>query len=118
MEYRHLTEGERYQIEALSKVKKSPAAIADQLRRPKCTISRELERNGGQQNYRAAEAQLRFARPVADVVEFQFAEVDLLFAVHDAAPAAAGADAAGTTGAASPFLAAFGLASLTLRLNS
>ncbi len=60
MEYRHLTEGERYQIEALSKVKKSPAAIADQLRRPKCTISRELERNGGQQNYRAAEAQLRY----------------------------------------------------------
>ena len=73
---------------------------------------------GQQQHYQAAETELRFARPVADVVEFQFAKINLLLVVHDAAPPAAGADAAGTTGAVSLSLAAFGLASLTLRLNS
>lgn len=60
MGYRHLTEGERYQIEALSKAKKSPAYIAEQLGRSKSTISRELARNSGRRAYRAAEAQQRY----------------------------------------------------------
>ena len=45
MGYRHLTEGERYQIEALLRAMKSPAEIARQLGRSKSTISRELARN-------------------------------------------------------------------------
>ena len=60
MEYRHLTEGERYQIEALSKAKKSPTYIAQQLGRSKSTISRELARNSSQQVYRAGYAQQRY----------------------------------------------------------
>ena len=47
MGYRHLTEGERYQIEALLRAMKSPAEIARQLGRSKSTISRELARNNG-----------------------------------------------------------------------
>jgi len=60
MGYRHLTEGERYQIEALSKAKKSPTYIAQQLGRSKSTITRELTRNSGRRIYRAAEAQQRY----------------------------------------------------------
>jgi len=60
MEYRHLTEGERYQIEALSKAKKSPTYIAQQLGRSKSTISRELTRNSSRRIYLAAEAQQRY----------------------------------------------------------
>ena len=60
MGYRHLTEGERYQIEALSKAKKSPTYIAQQLGRSKSTITRELTRNSGRRIYQAAEAQQRY----------------------------------------------------------
>ena len=56
MGYRHLTEGERYQIEALLRAMKSPAEIARQLGRSKSTISRELARNNSQRVYRAAQA--------------------------------------------------------------
>ena len=60
MGYRHLTENERYQIEALLRVKQSPAEIARQLGRSKSTISRELARNRGRRVYRAAGAQQRY----------------------------------------------------------
>ncbi len=56
MGYRHLTEGERYQIEALLRAMKSPAEIARQLGRSKSTICRELARNSSQRVYRAAQA--------------------------------------------------------------
>lgn len=56
MGYRHLTEGERYQIEALLRAMKSPAEIARQLGHSKSTICRELARNSSQRVYRAAQA--------------------------------------------------------------
>lgn len=62
----HLTEGERYQIEALSKAKKSPTYIAQQLGRSKSTISRELARNNGRRVYRAVDAQQRYRQQLID----------------------------------------------------
>ena len=63
MGYRHLTEGERYQIEALLRAMKSPAEIARQLGRSKSTISRELARNNSQRVYRAAQADRCYRQP-------------------------------------------------------
>lgn len=56
--YRQLTQGERYQIEALVKTGTSLHGIARQLGRSVSTISRELGRNGASaRRYEAAKAQ-------------------------------------------------------------
>ena len=60
MRYRHLTENERYQIEALLRAKKTATEIAHLLGRSKSTISRELARNSGRRAYRAVGAQQRY----------------------------------------------------------
>jgi len=60
MGYRHLTEGERYQIAAYMKAKVSVAQIAGELGRSKSTIYRELERNSGKRAYQAEKAQRQY----------------------------------------------------------
>lgn len=57
MRYTHLTQGERYQIQALSKAGHDPSDIARLMDRHKSTISRELKRNCGQRGYRPNQAQ-------------------------------------------------------------
>ena len=57
MGYRHLTEGERYQIEALLCAQKTASEIARHLGRSKSTITRELLRNSRGRRYRAERAQ-------------------------------------------------------------
>lgn len=61
MNYRQLTENERYQIYALKKAGHEQEEIAEILRRSASTISRELKRNSGLRGYRPAQAQ-RFAQ--------------------------------------------------------
>ncbi len=55
--YYQLTEGQRYQIEALMKAGKTQKEIADILGVLPATISRELKRNKGQRGYRPKQAQ-------------------------------------------------------------
>lgn len=52
MNYKHLSQIERYQIYSLMKANQSITQIADQLGRHKSTISRELGRNEGCRGYR------------------------------------------------------------------
>ena len=56
MTYTHLTQEERYQIHALRRQGVSMTAIAAELRRSPCTISRELKRNTVGQSYTPARA--------------------------------------------------------------
>lgn len=58
MSYHQLTETERYQICSLLKAGLSRTEIADNLKRDKSTISRELKRNTGLRGYRPRQAQL------------------------------------------------------------
>lgn len=55
--YTQLTPEERYQIYGLKQAGFSPAQIARQLGRARCTIGRELRRNSGQRGYRPTQAQ-------------------------------------------------------------
>ena len=57
MNYKQLTENERYQIYAMNKAGHSQKEIAELLGRSASTISRELRRNRGLRGYRPAEAQ-------------------------------------------------------------
>lgn len=57
MNYRHLTQDERYQIQALSGLGLAPAPIAKQLGRSQSTIRRELSRGQSGAAYDAALAQ-------------------------------------------------------------
>ena len=57
MKYRHLTEGERYQIQALHTEGFGPTAIGQRIGRCKSVISRELRRHRQRGRYRASEAQ-------------------------------------------------------------
>lgn len=57
MDYMHLTEEERYQIDELQRQGHSQAAIAKQLGRSPSTLSRELRRNKGKVGYRPRQAQ-------------------------------------------------------------
>lgn len=57
MNYKQLTENERYQIYVMKKADHSQKAIADLLGRHPSTISRELHRNRGLKGYRPAQAQ-------------------------------------------------------------
>lgn len=57
MNYRQLTENERYQIYSLKKAGLTQKQIAVELERDPATISRELMRNRGLKGYRPAQAQ-------------------------------------------------------------
>lgn len=57
MDYIHLTEDERYQIDDLQREGFSQAAIARELGRSPSTLSRELSRNKGERGYRPRQAQ-------------------------------------------------------------
>jgi IS30 family transposase len=56
MNYKHLSQAERYQIHALMKAGHDQAQIALLLDRHKSTISRELRRNSGSRGYRPKQA--------------------------------------------------------------
>lgn len=56
MNYKHLSQIERYQIYSLMKANQTISQIADQLGRHKSTISRELSRNEGRRGYRPKQA--------------------------------------------------------------
>lgn len=63
MNYKHLSQIERYQIYSLIKADQSITQIAAQLGRHKSTISRELSRNEGLRGYRPKQAcELALAR--------------------------------------------------------
>ena len=57
MNYRQLTEHERYQIYSLNKIGMNKTAIAKQLNRDPSTICREIKRNTGKRGYRPKQAQ-------------------------------------------------------------
>jgi IS30 family transposase len=59
MDYKHLTEEERYQIDDLKREGLSQRKIAKKLRRSPSTLSRELERNKGEYGWRPRQAQLK-----------------------------------------------------------
>jgi len=81
MNYKQLTQEERYQIYALKKAGHDQAEIAELLERDKSTISRELRRNRGLKGYRPQQAhnlalrrrydkaQPRIGNPVWQLVE-------------------------------------------------
>ena len=56
MNYKHLSQAERYQIHALMKAGHDQSQIAKLLDRHKSTISRELSRNTGSRGYRPKQA--------------------------------------------------------------
>ena len=58
MTYHHLSREERYQISALLKEGLTQSQIAQNLRRHKATISREIARNSGLRGYRPRQASL------------------------------------------------------------
>ena len=58
--YHHLTEVERYQIEAHLRAGINVAGIAMHMDRPRSCISREVDRNRGRAHYRAQHAQARY----------------------------------------------------------
>ena len=59
MDYKHLTEEERYQIDDMKREDFSQAAIAKALKRSPSTISREMNRNKGDRGWRPRQAQLK-----------------------------------------------------------
>jgi IS30 family transposase len=61
MDYKHLTEEERYQIDDMQREDFSQAAIAKVLKRSPATISRELTRNEGDRGWRPRQAQQKAA---------------------------------------------------------
>jgi len=58
MNYKQLTQEERYQIYALKKAGMSQKEIADELKRSPSSISRELKRNKGLKGYRPKQANM------------------------------------------------------------
>ncbi len=66
MNYTHLTEVERYQIQALLEAGLTLTAIADQMDRHKSTISREIGRNQGVYRYSARAAQIKARKRCAN----------------------------------------------------
>ena len=59
MNYKHLTEEERYQIDDLKREGLSQNKIAKKLGRSRSTLSRELRRNKGERGWRPRQAQLK-----------------------------------------------------------
>lgn len=66
MNYTHLTEVERYQIQALLDAGLTVTAIADQMNRHKSTISREIGRNCSVTKYSARAAQIKARKRCAN----------------------------------------------------
>lgn len=60
MKYKHLTQGERYQIQALRAEGFGPTAIGLRIDRCKSVISRELKRNRSEHGYKASDADGRY----------------------------------------------------------
>jgi IS30 family transposase len=60
--HKQLTEGQRYQIAALKKVRKTNKEIAVVVGTSEATISRELKRNTGRRGYRPKQAQIKASR--------------------------------------------------------
>ncbi|BBU68670.1 helix-turn-helix domain-containing protein [Fluviibacter phosphoraccumulans] len=58
MNYKHLSQNERYQIYALMKAGHNQLEIAQILGRHRSTISREVDRNSGLKGYRPKQAGL------------------------------------------------------------
>src|SRR5580698_10162934 len=61
MDYKHLTEEERYQIDDMKRENFSQAAISKALNRSPSTLSRELRRNKGDRGWRPRQAQIKAA---------------------------------------------------------
>jgi IS30 family transposase len=59
MDYKHLTEEERYQIDDLRREGFNQAEIAKKIGRSPSTLSRELRRNHGERGWRPRQAQLK-----------------------------------------------------------
>ena len=59
MDYKHLTEEERYQIDDLRREGFNQAEIAKRIGRSPSTLSRELRRNEGERGWRPRQAQLK-----------------------------------------------------------
>lgn len=59
MDYKHLTEEERYQIDDLRREGFNQAKIAKRIGRSPSTLSRELRRNEGERGWRPRQAQLK-----------------------------------------------------------
>lgn len=59
MDYTHLTEEERYQIDDMRREGFNQTSIAKALKRSRSTLSRELRRNEGDRGWRPRQAQLR-----------------------------------------------------------
>jgi IS30 family transposase len=59
MDYKHLTEEERYQIDDLQREGFKQGQIAEKLGRSPSTVSRELRRNEGERGWRPRQAQLK-----------------------------------------------------------
>lgn len=59
MDYKHLTEEERYQIDDLKREGLSQNKIAKRIRRSPSTLSRELNRNKGERGWKPRQAQLK-----------------------------------------------------------
>ena len=59
MNYKHLTEEERYQIDDLKREGLSQNKIAKRMGRSASTLSRELNRNKGERGWRPRQAQLK-----------------------------------------------------------
>ena len=59
MDYKHLTEEERYQIDDLRREGFNQAEIAEKMGRSPSTLSRELRRNHGERGWRPRQAQLK-----------------------------------------------------------
>ena len=66
MKYRHLTENERYQIQALKAEGLGPTAIGKHIGRCKSVISRELGRNRHPRGYQAKQAHERYRKGLQD----------------------------------------------------
>jgi IS30 family transposase len=59
MDYKHLTEEERYQIDDLRREGFNQAEIARNMGRSPSTLSRELRRNAGERGWRPKQADIK-----------------------------------------------------------
>jgi len=66
MDYKHLTEEERYQIDDLRREGFNQTEIAKQIGRSTSTLSRELNRNKGEKGWRPRQAQLKAVERLVD----------------------------------------------------
>ena len=81
--YSQLTEGQRYQIEALKKAKKDQEEIAMIIGVSASTISRELKRNTGQRGYRPKQAHNKALRRRKEAVKAIKMTVSVVTLIED-----------------------------------